>query len=64
MSITESAREEITDTVGRLRATFATGLTRPVEWRKGQLKALRRLLVDHDDVFAEALRVGSREGRH
>ena len=39
MSITESAREEITDTVGRLRATFATGLTRPVEWRKGQLKA-------------------------
>lgn len=56
MSITESAREEITDTVGRLRETFATGLTRPVEWRKRQLKALRRLLVDHDDVFAEALR--------
>lgn len=55
MSITESAREEITDTVGRLRETFATGLTRPVEWRKRQLKALRRLLVDHDDVFAEAL---------
>jgi aldehyde dehydrogenase (NAD+) len=27
-----------------------------VEWRKAQLKALRRLLVDHDDVFAEALR--------
>lgn len=62
MSITECAREEITDTVGRLRETFATGLTRPVEWRKRQLKALRRLLVDHDDVFAEALRADLAKG--
>ena len=62
MSITECAHEEITDTVGRLRETFATGLTRPVEWRKRQLKALRRLLVDHDDVFAEALRVDLAKG--
>lgn len=33
-----------------------------MEWRKRQLKALRRLLVDHDDVFAEALRVDLAKG--
>ena len=44
MSITESAREEITDTVGRLRETFATGLTRPVEWRKAPTEGVAPLV--------------------
>ncbi|MEV7974484.1 aldehyde dehydrogenase family protein [Streptomyces sp. NPDC086519] len=43
------------ETVARLRATFNTGRTRPVAWRKQQLQALRRLLTEHEDVFAQAL---------
>ncbi|PQP19515.1 aldehyde dehydrogenase family protein [Rhodococcus opacus] len=62
MSVTGSVNDEIADTVGGLRATFATGLTGPVEWRKRQLKALRRLLIDHEDVFAEALRADLAKG--
>jgi aldehyde dehydrogenase (NAD+) len=41
--------------VSRLRATFATGRTKDVSWRRHQLRALRRLLVDQKDVFAGAL---------
>ncbi|WP_199923587.1 aldehyde dehydrogenase family protein [Streptomyces cellulosae] len=43
------------ETVARLRATFNTGRTKPVAWRKQQLQALRRLLTEHEDVFAQAL---------
>jgi aldehyde dehydrogenase (NAD+) len=43
-------------TVSRLRATFATGRTKPVAWRKAQLRSLRRLLVEKEAVFAAALR--------
>ena len=35
---------DIPATVARLRATFATGRTRPVEWRKQQLKALAAMM--------------------
>ncbi|WP_218877957.1 aldehyde dehydrogenase family protein [Streptomyces sp. TLI_55] len=44
------------DTVRRLNAAFATGLTRPVAWRKSQLRALRRMVTEHEEVFAAALR--------
>ncbi|WP_329341842.1 aldehyde dehydrogenase family protein [Streptomyces sp. NBC_00663] len=44
------------DTVSRLNAAFATGLTRPLAWRKSQLRALRRMLTEHEEVFAAALR--------
>lgn len=43
------------ETVTRLRATFNTGRTKPLAWRKQQLQALRRLLTEQQDVFAEAL---------
>jgi aldehyde dehydrogenase (NAD+) len=43
------------ETVARLRATFNTGRTKPVAWRKQQLQALGRLLTEHEDVFAQAL---------
>ncbi|MDR3082227.1 MAG: aldehyde dehydrogenase family protein, partial [Streptomyces sp.] len=33
-------------TVARLRAAFATGRTKPLAWRKAQLRALRSLLVE------------------
>ncbi|MER5436852.1 aldehyde dehydrogenase family protein [Streptomyces sp. NPDC002588] len=42
-------------TSSRLRATFASGRTRPVSWRKAQLRALRDLLTDHQQEFAAAL---------
>ncbi|MFJ9473427.1 aldehyde dehydrogenase family protein [Streptomyces mirabilis] len=43
------------EAVARLRATFDTGRTKPVAWRKQQLQALRRLLTEQQDVFAQAL---------
>ena len=44
------------DTVARVRTTFASGRTKPLAWRKQQLRALRRLLIDHEVEFAQALR--------
>lgn len=41
--------------VARLRATFASGRTRPVEYRKQQLRALDRLLVERESDFLAAL---------
>lgn len=44
-------------TVDRLRATFREGHTRPLEWRRRQLQALRRMLVERETEFTEALRL-------
>ncbi|MFI8929435.1 aldehyde dehydrogenase family protein [Streptomyces sp. NPDC053474] len=41
--------------VARLRATFRTGRTRPLDWRERQLTRLRALLSEHRDDFADAL---------
>ncbi len=43
------------DVVKRLRSTFDSGRTRPVEWRKEQLRALRRMLADGESAFTTAL---------
>jgi aldehyde dehydrogenase (NAD+) len=45
----------IADTVARLRATFATGRTRSVDWRKKQLKAIEKMMVDNEAAVAAAL---------
>src|SRR3954447_4805576 len=42
--------------VARLRATFAAGRTRPVEYRKDALRALDRLLVEGEAELLTALR--------
>jgi aldehyde dehydrogenase (NAD+) len=39
-----------------LRTTFESGRTRPVEWRKAQLAGLRRMMVECEEDFVEALR--------
>ncbi|WP_369031701.1 aldehyde dehydrogenase family protein [Streptomyces adonidis] len=52
---TERPTEQPTDIVARLRTTFRTGRTKPVEWRKGQLDRLRDLLTEHGDDVAAAL---------
>ena len=41
--------------VDRLRGTFATGRTRPVEWRLRQLRGIVRLLEERESDIAEAL---------
>ncbi|WP_372504799.1 aldehyde dehydrogenase family protein [Streptomyces telluris] len=49
-------------TVARLRAGFATGRTKPLAWRLGQLQALRTLLTEQADVLLAALRADLGKG--
>ncbi|HEX5651413.1 MAG TPA: aldehyde dehydrogenase family protein [Steroidobacteraceae bacterium] len=51
-----TGRSGIPDALHRLRATFATGKTQPIEWRLQQLKELARMMRDHEKDFGEALR--------
>jgi len=50
-----AARPNIPATVRRLRETFATGRTRSVDWRRRQLLALEKMLVENESAIAEAL---------
>jgi aldehyde dehydrogenase (NAD+) len=43
-------------TLARLRQTFDSGKTRPIEWRLHQLSEIDRMLRDHETDFAEALK--------
>lgn len=43
------------DIAARLRNTFATGRTRDLSWRRGQLEALRRLVLDGEPRLIAAL---------
>lgn len=47
---------EIPPIVARLRATFTAGRTKPVGWRRAQLRGLRRMLTEERAVFEQALR--------
>jgi aldehyde dehydrogenase (NAD+) len=51
----QAQKPDVAGTVARLRQTFATGRTRPVEWRKQQLKALERMMVENEPAIAAAL---------
>ncbi|MEO5874531.1 MAG: aldehyde dehydrogenase family protein, partial [Streptosporangiaceae bacterium] len=46
---------KINDVAERLRRTFDSGRTKPLAWRRGQLQALRKLLVQESEVFLKAL---------
>ncbi|MDT5274980.1 MAG: aldehyde dehydrogenase [Mycobacterium sp.] len=50
-----AASSVVATTVARLRQTFATGRTRNLEWRKEQLRALNRLMVENETKVADAL---------
>ncbi|MFD4549903.1 aldehyde dehydrogenase family protein [Streptomyces sp. NPDC058466] len=50
-----SAPEQPADVVSRLRATFRSGRTKPVEWRTHQLRRLREMLTEHGEDLAAAL---------
>ena len=41
--------------VARARRAFDSGRTKPYAWREAQLRALRSLVVDHEDEIARAL---------
>jgi aldehyde dehydrogenase (NAD+) len=47
----------ISATLARLRRTFDSGKTRPVEWRLKQLQEVERALREHEADFKEALRL-------
>ncbi|WP_393086828.1 aldehyde dehydrogenase family protein [Streptomyces sp. LN704] len=53
--MTHPTPEQPADLVTRLRATFRSGRTKPVEWRTAQLRGLRDMLTAHGDDLAEAL---------
>jgi aldehyde dehydrogenase (NAD+) len=48
--------------VAGLRATFRTGRTKDIEWRRTQLRAMIRMLDEHVDEFTAALQLDL--GRH
>ncbi|MER5939215.1 aldehyde dehydrogenase family protein [Streptomyces sp. NPDC001928] len=54
---------EATTLVNRLRATFRTGRTKPLAWRREQLTRLRDLLTDNRAAIAEALYADLRKNR-
>ncbi len=43
------------DIAKRLRAAFETGRTRPLDWRRGQLRRLEALLVERETELLDAL---------
>lgn len=47
--------DRIPEQVARLRATFQSGRTRPVEWRLEQLERVKAMLEEKADEFREAL---------
>ena len=51
----QSSPEQPADIVARLRATFDTGRTKPLEWRTSQLRRLRDMLTEHGADVAAAL---------
>jgi aldehyde dehydrogenase (NAD+) len=38
-----------------LREGFRTGFTRPLKWRKEQIKAMARMIKENQKMFADAL---------
>ncbi len=47
---------EIPPVVARLRSTFDSGRTKPISWRKAQLRALRRMLIEERPTWEKALK--------
>ena len=54
--------ESIPDVLQRVRTTFATGKTRPLEWRLHQLGELARMMREHEADFAAALQADLHKG--
>jgi aldehyde dehydrogenase (NAD+) len=48
--------ETVRGTVHELRETFETGLTRPLDWRREELRAVKRLLAEGEEELIAAMR--------
>ncbi|WP_290891857.1 aldehyde dehydrogenase family protein [Hoeflea sp.] len=46
---------QISQTVADLRATFDTGKTKPIEWRRGQLHRLKAMIEENEGAILDAL---------
>jgi len=46
---------EYRELVARLRATFDSGRTRPLKWRRAQLDAMKRMLEENEQKITQAL---------
>ena len=57
MTINPPAQIDAAALTKSLRATFDSGRTRPLAWRKEQLAGLRRMMVEGEDKLLQALRV-------
>ena len=54
--VPSSPIDEIPSIVAGLRATFDSGKTRSLAWRKAQLEALIRFAKENDQALIDALR--------
>jgi aldehyde dehydrogenase (NAD+) len=52
----QTAADRIPELVARLRACFDSGRTRPLEWRRAQLRALRAMMRERGDELVAAVR--------
>ena len=50
-----TAARDVSTVVAALRATYESGRTRPLEWRREQLQGLRRMLVEREPELLAAL---------
>jgi aldehyde dehydrogenase (NAD+) len=56
-STTDVPSTTLSSTVETLHATYRSGVTRPLAWRRRQLEQLARMLDEHEADFLEALKV-------
>lgn len=54
-AVTPATTDEVRRAVDRLRATFATGRTRDLAWRRRQLEGIERLVTEQESAIAEAM---------
>ncbi len=54
---TDTPTDLLTSTVETLRATYRSGVTRPLAWRRRQLEQMARMLEENEAAFLEALKV-------
>lgn len=64
MNICVNVDMDDTKLVSDLRAAFTRGKTRDIGWRIRQLKALKRMLEENEQVFCECLHKDLRKSRH
>jgi len=56
MTALENSTSEIISTVAKVRATYNARVTRPLEWRRAQLKAMIAMLEENESRWSDALR--------